>query len=261
MSKTRHFSREAWVNACRFHEVSGSEVLTQVAHRISEASRPLVLLDLDSTLYEVQPRTRQILHEWSQSSESRSFELTCSAMIKGLPNARLGYSIQDSLVELGLDLAHPEVQESLPAIKDFWRKRFFSSRYLPYDRAYPGAAGFTCRLHEMGAEIIYLTGRDEPGMGEGTRSNLIRDGFPWNHARTHLLLKATPSEPDLEHKKNAAEFIRSRGSLIASFENEPVNLAALYEIFPEAMHVFVDTVCSEHPAVPCQGLYRIAGFE
>jgi hypothetical protein len=97
-------------------------------------------------------------------------------------------------------------------------------------------------------------------MGDGTRANLIRDGFPWETHRTHLLLKKAAHLPDLDHKKDAAQYIREHGTLVASFENEPPNIIALYEIFPDAMHVFVDTVCSDHPALAREGLYRIKGF-
>ena len=155
---------------------------------------------------------------------------------------------------------HAEIKGALEEIKKFWTARFFTNQYLPYDRAYEGAAEFTRKLHELGAEIVYLTGRDEPGMGDGTRANLLRDGFPWEVERTHLLLKKAAHLPDLEHKKEAANYIREHGTLVAAFENEPPNLIALYQLFPDAMHVFVDTVCSDHPAEAAQGLYRIRNF-
>jgi hypothetical protein len=40
-----------------------------------------------------------------------------------------------------------------------------------------------------------------------------------------------------------------------------VNLVALYELFPDAMHVFVDTVMSDRGAKAINGLYRVKGFE
>ena len=116
------------------------------------------------------------------------------------------------------------------------------------------------RADDLGADVVYLTGRDEPGMGKGTRDRLLHDGFPWDVPRTHLLLKPNSNVPDLEHKLGAGEYIRKHGTLVASFENEPANLSALYGAVPEAMHVYVDTVSSDHQAVPRQGLYRISGF-
>ncbi|MGK5083188.1 HAD family hydrolase [Bdellovibrionota bacterium FG-1] len=260
--------RKQWVSACHFHDLSETEVLHEVARRVIEVNskaegrkqaHPLVLLDLDSTLYEVGPRTYRILCEWMDLSSSQQFPGVCRALQEAEP-WHVGYSVKDTLEAVGLDVLDPEVAAALPEIKAFWVERFFTSTYLHYDHAYPGAPEFTRKVHALGAEIVYLTGRDEPGMGEGTRANLLRDGFPWQMDRTHLLMKSAAHVADLDHKKDAAHYIREHGTLVASFENEPPNLVALAEIFPDAMHVFVDTVCSEHPTKAYEGLYRIGSF-
>ena len=43
-------------------------------------AHPLVLLDLDSTLYEVGPRTYQILREWVETSESAAGFPPCATL-------------------------------------------------------------------------------------------------------------------------------------------------------------------------------------
>jgi hypothetical protein len=261
--------RSDWKNASHFHDLTNVEVLREVSRRVatarsqnrkSVARKPIVLLDLDSTLYEVGPRTHFILNEWRHSVAGGSFPRVCSELER-LEQEHVGYSLKDTFAALGLPAEDPEVADALREAKDFWLKRFFTSEYLKHDRAYPGAASFVREVHELGALIVYLTGRDEPGMGEGTITNLIRDQFPWNTENTHLLLKPAFGLSDIEHKKNAAHYIRRHGELVASFENEPANLVAIYELFPEAMHVFVETVSSDHAAPSARGLYRIHGFE
>ena len=254
-------TRNDWVAASHFHDLTEAEVLREVSRRVAQkqAAHPLVLFDLDSTLYEVGPRTHQVLQEWLDSSESKPFIALREAARK-LQEKHIGYSIRDTLRAIGLNPELPELQSAIKVIRDFWRARFFSNAYLKYDRPYPGAVEFAREVYESGAELVYLTGRDEPNMGDGTRDNLIRDGFPWNEPRTHLLMKPQYGMSDIQHKTDAEEYIRKHGSLIASFENEPLNLVALSKIFPDAMHVFVDTVASDHPALPAQGLYRIRGF-
>jgi hypothetical protein len=255
-----------WVSASRFHPSGQQEVLKEVSARVQAvrakggSGHPLVVLDLDSTLYEVGPRTHRIVHEWIESEESEPFSEIRERM-RSLRASEMGYSLRDTFRTAGFSLDEPHAFRAWESAKRFWVKRFFRSNYLEYDRPYPGAADFTVELHKLGAELIYLTGRDEPNMGEGTRKNLLRDGFPWQVDRTHLMMKPAIEITDLEHKKSAAEFIRKRGTLIASFENEPVNLVALYELFPDAMHVFVDTVCSDRGAKAINGLYRVKGFE
>jgi phosphoglycolate phosphatase-like HAD superfamily hydrolase len=267
-SENRLYSGAQWVSACHFHELTERQVLDAVAARVRELkakagllrkAHPLVLLDLDSTLYEVGPRSFQILREWMETDESLGHAHVRHSLQR-LREEQVGYSIADTLRNAGLSLSEPEVEHAIRVMKPYWSERFFTSRYLAYDRPYPGAAEFTRNVHELGAEIVYLTGRDEPGMGEGTRSNLLRDGFPWEKKGTHLLLKKAAHLPDLAHKKEAAEYISEHGTLVASFENEPPNLIALSRIFPDAMHVFLDTVCSDHEAPIGRNLYRIRGF-
>ncbi len=256
--------RSDWKNASQFHDLSEVEVLREVARRVGEAKsrsqKPIVLLDLDSTLYEVAPRTHQILVEWMDTPEAREFPMVVREL-RRLEHAHVGYSLKDTFGALGLSASNGEVDSALKSAKAFWLGRFFTNEYLRHDRAYPGAAPFVREVHGLGALVVYLTGRDAPGMGDGTVENLVRDGFPWEPATTHLLLKPAYGLPDLDHKKGAADFIRSRGELVASFENEPANLVAIYEIFPEAMHVFVETVSSDHAAPAASGLYRIRSFE
>ncbi len=254
-------ARKAWIDACTFHELTDEEVLREVQSRVTRHrhERPIVLLDLDSTLYEVGPRTHKILQEWAKSDHALDFSTVQKAFLDLHPSL-VGYSLRDTFTAAGLDLQRPEVLSAWNSAKDFWNRRFFTSEYLAYDHAYPGAAEFVQELYRLGAELVYLTGRDEPNMGDGTRSRLKRDGFPWEIERTHLLLKAAPELDDLFHKREAADYVRRLGKLVASFENEPKNLAALHEIFPEAMHVFMDTVFSDHPTVAREGLYRLRKF-
>lgn len=271
--------RTAWIEASHFHEMNEEEVLREVSRRVSEiralatserASHPLVLLDLDSTLYEVGPRTYQILKEWAETPEASRFSQVQEALVKMLPE-HVGYSLKDTFTALDLDLNHNKMTSDFErgdletvaaweSAKKFWQARFFTSDYLKYDLVYRGAPEFTQEVYRLGAEVAYLTGRDEPGMGDGTRARLIKDGFPWGVPRTHLLMKAAGHMDDLEHKQEAAHYIRAHGTLIASFENEPPNVVALQELFPEAMHVFMDTVCSDRPAAQGRDLFRIQNF-
>jgi hypothetical protein len=275
-------ARKSWIAACDFHDLGVEPVLNEVYQRVSEHVRlknsAIVLLDLDSTLYEVGTRTHFILQEWAQSPLASSHTQARSAILQ-MKYENVGYSIRDTFSNMDLTGNHAmdsskvngtALTESAPSlthltnafeeVRKFWSDRFFTSSYLIHDRPYLGAVDFVRNLHNLGAHIVYLTGRDEPNMGEGTRANLIRDGFPWAIPRTQLLMKPVGSMDDLVFKKQAAMLVNGQGKLIASFENEPPNVSALHELLPEVMHVFVDTVCSDQVARPRKGLYRIPGF-
>lgn len=258
MSDLFERSREHWIEATEFVNLaSDSEVLRRVLLRVREsAGRASVLLDLDSTLYEVQPRTHRIIQDWIASAGSRAFSETRERLAEA-SESHVGYSLKDTFRALELDLNAHHHGEAWRDLKRFWASRFFHDDYLLHDRPYSGAAEFCQELYSAGARILYLTGRDEPGMGKGTRQNLKRDGFPLD---AEYFLKSARGVEDLEHKERVAREVASRGGLSASFENEPKNVVAIQRLIPEAMHVFVDTFCSDYPAKPGHGLYRIRGF-
>ena len=252
--------RQEWINASHFHPLKNEEVLAQVLKWTRETKSPVLLLDLDSTLYEVGPRSYEILREWMHAPASREFSKVRDTLAR-MEHSHVGYSLKDTFSNLGLTITDPAVQPALKDAKDFWARRFFTNEYLTHDRAYEGAADFVNAAYDLGAELVYLTGRDEPGMGKGTRDRLIQDGFPFEKARTHLLLKKASHLDDLEHKQKAADYVKRTGALVASFENEPPNLVALAKIFPAAMHVFMETIYSDTPTMPHKDLYRITGFK
>jgi hypothetical protein len=257
-------ARHDWVSGSIFHPMEQAEVLKKVLEAVRHLNflnqRPMVLLDLDSTLYEVSARTLTILNELLSHSDF-VLPLGMRELILELTLERIGYSLPDTFRLSGVHVEkEPEWQRVLPIIRDFWKDRFFSDPYLSFDRPYAGAAEYVKALHGAGAEIVYLTGREAARMKEGTKKNLVRDGFPWEVPRTHLWMKENSQWDDLYHKQHTARSLLSLGTPVASFENEPRNIAGLIEVFPEAMHIFVETICSELPAPVCRGLYRIKSF-
>ena len=255
------FVRQEWQSLSQFHPHSEEEVLKLIAHKIvlaRETTKPLVLLDLDSTLYEVGPRTLAIIHEWLSNSPKIPSELKTA--LGNLSADQIGYSIKDTFSNVGFPVVTQELESVSSALKAFWWDRFFSSDYLSYDRPYPGAVEYTNHLYDLGADICYLTGRDEKRMRKGTLHNLERDGFPIVDKGTQLIMRQIAEWSDAKHKTQAALNLDNQGRLIASLENEPVNLIALAKLLPNTVHVFVDTVCSDSGAEPGKNLYRIKGF-
>lgn len=260
------FARKEWIAACHFHALDDAGVMRTVVERVRHerekhpGDHVVTVFDIDSTLYEVKTRTHQILKEWVASHPAGALSNAVREVLHRMEEGDVGYSMGDTFRALGLALEHQEVANALAAARRFWKDRFFTNDYLQYDRVYAGATGFVHRVFEAGSHIVYLTGRDEPGMGAGTRQRLRDDGFPIDAQRTRLILKANFDIEDMAHKQDATRLIGSMGRVVASFENEPRNLVALHQAFPEAMHVFLDTDCSEHPALPLTGLYRLTGF-
>lgn len=255
-------SRKQWQESTHFHPLSEAEVLEMVTETVSRfkgARRPYVLLDLDSTLYEVGPRTLKIIQDWIPHYSSK-LPIELKAALENMIPDQVGYSLKDTLSNLGFPVVTRELETISSDLKSFWWDRFFSSDYLSQDRPYPGAVDYANHLYDLGAHLCYLTGRSERRMRKGTEANLIRDGFPFGSEGTQLLMRQEDSWSDALHKSHQASQLCKEGFLVASFENEPVNLVTLAKLVPHAAHIFVDTVCSDHAAEPGKNLYAIKGF-
>jgi len=251
------FIRKEWIKNSEFHPHGNAEVLQEVIDRtqkvLDQKKLPVLIFDLDSTLFHVSPRSFEILKSWIQSSS-----------ISILPNLSvddMGYSIEDVWVKRGLSTEMGESFKYLKEAKDYWRKRFFSNEFIKHDEAHPGALQFVKRLHEMGAKIVYLTGRDVPLMAFGTVDHLRNQGFPIEVERTRLILKPKREIDDLIFKADVCRTAMEWGEVVASFENEPKNLVAMQTALgPKAMHIFFESVSSDHAAPAGKEIYKINSF-
>ncbi len=258
------FIRDSWVQASQFHSLPQPEVLglvhEQVKEVIKKQSKPVVVFDLDSTLFDVGPRTFHILQEWIQTQDSQSHP-ELREFFSNLNVSHMRYSLEDLLRDQSQDPEDHRFAPGLKQVKTFWRKRFFSDPYVKYDQITYGAREFVQDLYNEQASIVYLTGRDIPGMGFGTRQQLEDHGFPIGDlSRTRLVMKPSRAMDDLEFKVSAIESAKNLGSVVASFENEPKNLVAMKKKIPQAMNVFIETTASDHPAPAGEGLYKIRHF-
>jgi len=261
---TLHLSRQDWVTSCQFASFPDSDVLSKVVAEVESVKKmgkekPLIIFDLDSTLYEVAPRTHGILVEWVEARREH-LPSEISHALGAIDVTQVGYSPQDIFSVVGLSPELPHIARACEDFREFWRPRFFSNEYLPLDRPYAGAPEFARYLHDQGAVIFYLTGRERKKMVQGTLDNLRRDGFPLR-AVEFLLMKDQTTLSDLDHKVQFTKSLLEQGRLIASFENEPRNLAGMHQLYPNAYHVFVETICSNEPAPRCEGIYRIRDFQ
>jgi len=256
--------RQEWIDATDFFAESTGAVLNRVCERVADVvdhgGTPVVVFDLDSTLYEVQPRTFQIIQEYLTSGAAAELP---GAVYEGLQSLKMGdlaYSMRDAFTNIGLDTDLADVQTGLKKLGDFWWARFFKDDYIQYDVAYPGAQAYVSKVFDLGATLVYLTGRDFPNMGAGTLAAMKRDGFPVENERIIPMLKPEASMDDKKFKEEAITKIASLGTLVASFENEPANLVAMQKRLPNALHVFVETISSDHTCFPGKNLYKIKGF-
>lgn len=220
--------------------------LARERQSLPEASPLLAVFDLDSTLFEVSSRTQAIIDEFAIHPET----------IHKYPNeAELLAKVTSHPTDWGIrpTLERSQIRSTwdfFEAIRIFWVERFFSNHYLHLDRLYDGALEFVQSLHEAGATIKYLTGRDQERMGEGTLRVLRQWNFPVENPDTHLILKPHRSMEDSQYKVDQLKNLAEHFDEIWFFENEPVIIHQVISQLPQVKVIFVDTIHSGKAEAP-----------
>jgi hypothetical protein len=129
-------------------------------------------------------------------------------------------------------------------VNDHWHYWFFHSHFLTEDRLIPGAVEFVTRIKNQGADLMYLTGRDQGRMLDGTLASLKHWKFPVTGDDVAVRLKPEPCMDDAKFKLSVLEKMAGFYTKIYLFENEPVNLNLIKKYLPEVQLVFIDTVHS-----------------
>jgi phosphoserine phosphatase len=230
-------------------------ILERVEDSLAAGERPAVVFDLDDTLLDNHPRSLEIFRDLARLWEPRTALDGWRDLVSDVRWEDIRYEPADTLRALGIsDEAFIEETSAK------WRELFFANDYLSSDEPVAGAVEYVQELADAGARIYYVTGRDEPRMGEGTRESLRELGFPLNRAGT-LVMKDAKETDDLEFKRGAFARIRARHEVVGAFENEPRNVNLMKHEFAEATVVFLDTQHSNRPDVPEPGIRRIKDFE
>jgi hypothetical protein len=238
-----------------------SQLLKQILVKIEkfqiQGQRTLAVFDIDSTLFDVSPRVERILCEFASDPIYQAKFPEQIPLLKDIRTYRKDWGFQNALERAGLDGNHPELQE---AVRDFWYERFFSNEYLQYDLPYDGAVDYVNAAANLGAEIVYLTGRDIARMGPGSALTLKQWGFPLDDIQTRLVLKPHKSMDDAEFKTDwFGSLPEKHYADIWFFENEPVNI---HHLRNQHSHVNVVFFESTHAgkAKPPEDIPKIMHF-
>jgi len=217
-------------------------------------AKPVVVFDLDGTLIDNRPRVVAILHELGETWREKN--PAAAAFARAATVDDIGYGVIDNLKRLGITEADLH-QEGLT----FWKNRFFTDDYQAHDVEVPGAVKFARACHDAGAFIVYLTGRDLPGMALGTFKSLRDLGFPIGTMGAKLVTKPAFEIPDTEFKQSVARDLGRFGEVVAVFDNEPANCNLLLEAYPACDSVFVDSQHAPEPPELDPRVFVIDTFE
>jgi phosphoglycolate phosphatase-like HAD superfamily hydrolase len=229
-----------------------------VARVKAAGQTPVVVFDLDDTLFETRTRSAVIIREFAQANGNDPRLLAAEPR-----HTRFG--LEQTLEQVGLTQA--EITGDLGrAIRRFWSPRFFNGTHYVHDTPIAGAAAYVNRLHGLGARIVYLTGRKTQAR-QPSLDALQAAGFPIDPATTTIYVKpdVAPGQPKLETSEWKGQTARTEivgmGTVVAAFDNEPANVNALRQALAEPTRVvFLDTLYADDAPAVAPGTSTITDY-
>lgn len=235
------------------HPPATSALLHKISLAVAEGRDPIIVLDLDGTLYNNSHRTLRILQEFAHSRGAGSAALV--AAVNSIAPDAIRYKVADTLLAAGV--TDPALLAGAEAL---WLERFFTNDYIGFDLPAPGAVEFVHLVHEAGGVPTYLTGRDAPNMLIGTIEALQRDGFPVGTVTTRVILKHDFATSDHEYKHSVIGKLRGAGHVVGAFDNEP-GLCNLFQLaYTDASVFWLDAPHAPDPPLLDERVEVIADF-
>ena len=205
----------------------------------------VAIFDLDSTVFDVSPRTEQIMKNLAANADfQKRYPEQCKALSK-ISVESTDWGIKDSLSRHKIEGTIDFFEE----VREHWKTYFFHNDYLHLDQPYEGAIEYIKELHKKGARIVYLTGRDVHRMGEGTKRVLLNWELPVNDHHK-LILKPQKGMDDATFKRDVIIEIEAEHDETWLFENEPVNISIVERYCPNVKIVFLDSTHSNREDSP-----------
>ena len=208
------------------------------------------VFDLDGCLFDTRSRQVHIFREFASHTGNLDLYAVRTEHFKD-------WDLGNTLTNAGVPA--DRIAAVIDDLKKFWFDRFFTSRYVQFDHAMPGAVDLVNRCRNTGLKVVYLTGRDET-MRAGTETALIEFGFPLDGGDCRLLVKPDFKTDDTEFKDEALGVIAGMAEPVIFLDNEPANVNKFYERYPESMVVFVETDHSPRPDEPDSDLPWLRSF-
>jgi hypothetical protein len=202
-------------------------------------TNPIVLFDLDDTLFDTRYRRLLIIRDFiTQPEIAAAYPAEVEKIVPYSGNLEIAeQSLDDAMKALGV-----ENKEFISLLKQFNRPRIMSNEYLKGDIPLAGAVEYVNSVMWHGGVIVYVTAR--PGyLRSGSEYALAANGFPINVSGVALYTNDNSENP-VVYKARVLNEVGLVGKVVGGFENEPENINLFKEIFPEGYMFFLDTRAS-----------------
>jgi hypothetical protein len=231
--------QERWTLGC---------IYRQVRRLDRRGQRPVVIVDLDNTVFDPTLRATRIL---------RHLGRRCDVNVLKSFTYR-GENASDLYRLVGAEVKDPAKLQRMGGRFARLYDRLGASGRM--DRLAPGAVSYLQALHRAGATIVYLTGRSE-AVHATTLRTLGRAGFPVpgsGNGRTQLITRPERIRDVVAFKREQLSSVARIGRVVAAFDDDPANCRLFSARFPRARTVFVQMHDRDKPAAA--GLRRVRDF-
>lgn len=227
-------------------------VMDRVKAAAKVHKRPIVVFDLDDTLVRTAPRNYAVLGDWSKTTAGAPYQ----AGFAKVKVDEIGWGIDGTLDTMGVPA------DERKGLMKFWADHFFSSDYLKYDLPNPGAVAYAKAVHDAGAHVIYMSGRNDATMRAGTEASIKQHGFPWDPTgkTVTLVLKSYKGGDDAAYKEKESTKLPALGEVEAAVDNEPGNCNAFHHSLPKATVILLEKPHSPNPPALEGGILRAKDF-
>lgn len=225
------------------------EIYNKIEHlALVKKSNPLIIFDLDSTLFDVAPRLEKVLTDIALEPVMMEKFPSVVPHFKNIRTERRDWGFVEVLHRAGVE--HDNL-DLFKTVRQLWIEKFFSNEYIHYDVPYQGSVDFVRKIEKLNIPIVYLTGRDIKRMERGSREVLLKWDFPLDDKMSRLVLKPEPSMDDALFKRDwIHDHMINFQSPVFLFENEPVNINLIAKELPQVELVFFDSTHSRKETPP-----------
>lgn len=228
---------------------NASEIFNKIKYLATiEKSNPLIVFDLDSTLFDVAPRLEKVLIDIALEPAVQEKFPSVIPYFKNIKTQRKDWGFVEVLQRAGVE--HDNL-DLFKTVRHLWIQKFFSNEYIHYDVPYQGSVDFVQKIGKLNIPIVYLTGRDVKRMERGSREVLQKWKFPLDDKKSRLVLKPDREMDDALFKRDwIHRYLSDNNTPVFLFENEPVNINLIAKELPQVELVFFDSTHSRQETPP-----------
>ena len=212
---------------------------------VQKGKKPVLVLDLDeSTVHSAKRKTMSYIEQnrsalstlWPHETEIafRTFTYSGEKTIRGLSNQ---YDSLELFAKMGV-----HNQDFIKKLDSLMISIYLSSDFIYLDSPYRGILELLNQVSLLKGKVYFVSSRFEASQMSATAENLKAKHLTSAFTHSYLVMRKT-DETSISFKTRAFRDIRLQLSdtdtVLMVVENEPENLNAMIDNFPDAIPVFV----------------------